>query len=65
MQSFEEILQSGQINHNYDMNFSEVEELIRETTKNAFIGLSHAFYFGYIKGQRALKAELKRKKAKQ
>lgn len=51
------------VNRNYTMRTDEMQA-IYEAGPNTWNVMCNAFYFGYLKGQRALRAEMKRSQAR-
>lgn len=49
------------VNRNYTMRTDEMQA-IYEAGPNTWNVMCNAFYYGYLKGQRALRAEMKRKR---
>lgn len=46
---------------NYDMTMPEINEIYNLSNKDCFLAIDYAFRFGFLKGQRAAKAEQKQK----
>lgn len=50
---------AGKINSRYDMNHDEMNEIYQATKNDAFEMIYEAFRIGYMKGEKAAKAEVK------